>query len=105
MTPACATVRAVPPDSASGWAYIGLIALASVIAFILSLQAISRVGGAIFALFLNFEPVIILLLAWFVIGEQLTIERVTGIVLIVFALFLSHWRLPRLAKETREVTE
>lgn len=95
----------VPPGSPDGWAYIGLIALASVIAFVLTLQAISRVGGAIFALFLNFEPAIILLLAWLVLGEQLTIERIAGIVLIVLALFLSHWRLPRLATETREATE
>jgi len=54
------------------------------------------VGGAIFALFLNFEPVIIILLAWIVIGEDLSLERIAGIALIVFALFLSHWKIPRL---------
>ena len=95
----------VPPGSTRGWAYIGLIAAASVVAFVLSLQAITRVGGAVFALFLNFEPVIILMLAWLVIGEQLSVERIAGIALIVFALFLSHWRLPRLAAETHEAVE
>lgn len=53
-------------------------------------------GGAKFALFLNFEPVIIILLAWIVIGEDMSFERIAGIVLIVFALFLSHWKIPRL---------
>ena len=54
------------------------------------------VGGGIFALFLNFEPVIIILLAWIVIGEDLSLERIAGIALIVFALFLSHWKIQRL---------
>ncbi len=86
----------VPPRESAGWIYLVMITLASVTAFVLSLQAINRVGGAIFALFLNFEPVIIILLAWIVIGEDLSLERIAGIALIVFALFLSHWKIPRL---------
>ena len=81
-----------PPALAAGWAYIAAISGASAIAFVLSLQAIARVGGAVFALFLNFEPVIILLLAWLALGEQLSAERVAGMALIVLALFLSHWK-------------
>jgi drug/metabolite transporter (DMT)-like permease len=86
----------VPPRESIGWVYLMMIAGASVIAFVLTLQAIPRVGGAIFALFLNFEPVTIMLLAWVVIGEELSIERVCGIALIVFALFLSHWKAPQI---------
>ncbi|MCP4981300.1 MAG: DMT family transporter [Gammaproteobacteria bacterium] len=86
----------VPPKESSGWVYLVLISAASSTAFVLSLQAIGRIGGSIFALLLNFEPVIILLLAWIVLGEELTLERTAGITLIVFALFLSHWRIPRL---------
>ena len=85
----------VPPRETAGWAYMTGISLASAIAFVLSLQAIARVGGAIFALFLNFEPVMILLLAWLVIGEQFSAGRIAGIALVVFALFLSHWRVSR----------
>lgn len=85
----------VAPREPAGWAYMAGISVASAIAFVLSLQAISSVGGAVFALFLNFEPVMILLLAWLVIGEQLTGARIGGIALIVFALFLSHWRVRR----------
>ena len=85
----------VPPRESVGWVYLGLIAVASVTSFVMSLQAISRIGGAIFALLLNFEPVVILLLAWIVIGEALSPERISGMALIVFALFLSHWRLAR----------
>ena len=85
----------VPPRESVGWVYLGLIAAASVTSFIMSLQAISRIGGAIFALLLNFEPVVILLLAWIIIGESLSPERISGMALIVFALFLSHWKLPR----------
>ena len=85
----------VPPRESAGWLYLVLIAVASVTSFVMSLQAISRIGGAVFALLLNFEPVVILLLAWIVIGEALSAERITGMALIVFALFLSHWRLAR----------
>jgi drug/metabolite transporter (DMT)-like permease len=84
-----------PPSLAAGWVYIAAISCASAIAFVLSLQAIARVGGAVFALFLNFEPVIILFLAWIALGEQLSAGRFGGMLLVVFALFLSHWRLPR----------
>jgi len=86
----------VPPRESTGWVYLVAITVTSVIAFVLTLQAITRIGGAIFALFLNFEPVIILLLAWIVIGEQLSNERISGIALIVFALFLSHWKAPKI---------
>ena len=82
----------VPPGKPVGWAYLVAIAICSTIAFVLTLQAITRVGAAIFALFLNFEPVVIMILAWVVIGEELSIQRVTGIALIVIALFLSHYR-------------
>ena len=85
----------MPPRESVGWVYLVLIAMASVTSFVMSLQAISRIGGAIFALLLNFEPVVILLLAWIVIGEALSAERIAGMALIVFALFLSHWRLAR----------
>ena len=85
----------VPPREATGWAYLAMITGASVIAFVLTLKAITRIGGTIFALFLNFEPVIILLLAWMVIGEDLSNGRISGIALIVVALFLSHWKAPR----------
>jgi drug/metabolite transporter (DMT)-like permease len=85
-----------PPSESVGWVYVVTITLASVTAFVLSLQAISRVGGTIFALFLNFEPVIIILLAWLVLAENMSVERIVGITLIVLALFLSHWKIPRL---------
>ncbi len=81
----------VPPQQTIGWVYLAAITFFSTIAFVLTLQAINRVGGAIFALFLNFEPVVILILAWAVIGEELSIQRITGIALIVIALFLSHY--------------
>jgi drug/metabolite transporter (DMT)-like permease len=83
------------PGESAGWIYIAAISVASAIAFVLSLEAIVRVGGAVFALFLNFEPVIILLLAWLALGENLTPARIGGMALVVLALFLSHWRTRR----------
>jgi drug/metabolite transporter (DMT)-like permease len=92
----------VPPRESIGWFYLALIATVSVLSFVMSLQAIARIGGAIFALLLNFEPVVILLLAWFVLGEELAPERIAGIALIVFALFLSHWKMPDVEKQVEE---
>jgi hypothetical protein len=37
-----------------------------------------------------------------VIGEQLSLERISGIALIVFALFLSHWKVRRIDSKTEE---
>ena len=84
----------VPPREQVGWYYLLAIMLFSVASFTLSLSAIKKIGGSIFALILNFEPVVILLLAWIVIGEALTPARITGITLVVIALFISHWRRP-----------
>jgi len=92
----------VPPRESIGWVYLTLITAASITSFVLSLQAISRIGGAIFALLLNFEPVVILVLAWIVIGEELSLERISGMMLIVFALFLSHWKVSSVAAKTAE---
>jgi len=82
----------VPPREQAGWYYLVAIMLFSVTSFILSLMAIKTIGGSIFALILNFEPVVILLLAWVVIGEALSSARILGIALVVSALFISHWR-------------
>ena len=85
----------VPPAQPVGWFYLVAVTLTSVVAFVFSLLAIPRIGGGVFALFMNFEPVVIFLLAWLVLAEAMTPARLLGIGLIVFALFLSHWRLPR----------
>ena len=87
-----------PPRENSGWFYMAAIAGCSIIAFVLSLRAIKKVGAAVFALFLNFEPVVILLLAWLVIGEDLTLARISGIAMVVMALIISHWRDPAVSE-------
>ena len=85
----------VPPKVQEGWYFLVAIMVFSVASFTLSLQAIKKIGGSIFALILNLEPVVILLLAWLVIGETLTIARITGIAMVVLALVVSHWRNPQ----------
>jgi len=89
-----------PPREASGWMFLGAIALCSVVSFIFALTAIRKIGGAVFALFLNFEPVMILLLAWLVIGEELSSGRIIGIAMVVIALVISQWKNPALAIES-----
>ncbi len=86
----------VPPREQVGWYYLVAIMLFSVMSFTLSLTAINKIGGSTFALILNFEPVVILILAWMVIGEDLTLSRIAGIALVVTALFISHWRSSKL---------
>ena len=88
----------VPPTEQIGWVYLIAIMAFSVTSFTLSLQAIKKIGGSIFALILNFEPVVILILAWVVIGEDLSLTRISGIALVVTALFVSHWRPKKLAE-------
>ncbi len=92
----------VPPAQPIGWFHLTAVSLTSVVAFVLSLQAIPRIGGGMFALFMNFEPVVIFMLAWLVLAESMTPERLAGIGLILFALMLSHWRLLRPRPEVTE---
>jgi drug/metabolite transporter (DMT)-like permease len=89
-----------PPREVSGWMFLGAIALCSVASFLFALVAIRKIGGAVFALFLNFEPVMILTLAWLVIGEELSSERIIGIAMVVIALVISQWKNPALAVES-----
>ena len=78
-----------PPVETIGWVYLFLIAATTVVAFVLTLLAIELISGATFSLFLNLEPVVILLLSWLVVGESLTVNKVMGISMVVAALFIS----------------
>lgn len=80
------------PREASGWMFLSAIALCSVASFIFTLIAIRKIGATVFAMFLNFEPVMILTLAWLVIGEDLSSERIIGIAMVVIALVISQWK-------------
>ena len=79
-----------PPVEKTGWVYLWCIAILTVVAFLSIVFAIPRIGAATTALFLNFEPVIILLLAWVVLSEQLSTARLAGVVLVVLSLLISQ---------------
>ncbi len=79
-----------PPAQQIGWVYLWCIAILTVIAFLCIVFAIPRIGAAGTALFLNFEPVIILLLAWVVLDERLSSGRLIGVALVVLSLLISQ---------------
>ena len=82
----------VPPEQPVGWVYLWAIAALTVLAFIFMLFAIKKMGASLTALYLNLEPVVILLVAWFVLNEQLSFGRLLGVFLVVASLLIS--RLP-----------
>ena len=83
-------VELTPPAESIGWTYLWCIAGLTVVAFLFVVLAIPRIGAAGTALFLNLEPVIILLLAWFVLNEHLSIARLVGVFLVVTSLLISQ---------------
>lgn len=67
---------------------VGLIGagLVTVFAIVLSLTAIRSAGAAQTGLVLNFEPIVIFCAAALLLGEQLTVIKLTGAALVVSAL-------------------
>lgn len=79
------------PGTQRAWLALGAIAVFTATAFILNLMAVRRIGAATTSLLLNLEPVVIMCAAVLLVGEQLTIQQVIGIIVVVSGLIVSQW--------------
>jgi drug/metabolite transporter (DMT)-like permease len=78
-----------PPQNASGWAVgIGIALLPTMVAISLFLAGLPRVGAARAALLSTWEPVVTVLLAVVLLGDQLSIVQVLGGVLVIAAVIV-----------------
>ncbi|MDD3077935.1 MAG: DMT family transporter [Paludibacter sp.] len=71
-------------------AVLMLVVFASVIAFVLFAGVVREIGVAKTNVFVNLIPVFTALFAWWILGEQLTGIKITGIVIVVAGLFVSQ---------------
>ncbi len=63
---------------------------ASTLAFILFTYSIRHLGINRSNTFINLIPVFVAIIAWFVLGDQLTLQKMTGISVVITGLFLSQ---------------
>ena len=85
-------IELTPPSQSVGWMYLWANAGLTVLALIFTVLAISRIGAKGTSLFLNIEPILILILAWIVLSESLTVARWAGALLVVASLLLGQMR-------------
>lgn len=73
-------------------AIILLSVFASTFAFILFTYSVRTIGINRSNMFVNLIPVFVAIFAWFILGDQLTIQKFTGIVVVIAGLFLAQIR-------------
>ena len=83
------------PTTRGGIAGVTALSIFGLAAFVLNLVAVRYAGAATTAMILNFEPVVIFLMAAAIVGEEITLTRSVGLVMVLTALILSQWPLLR----------
>lgn len=68
-----------------------LAILASSLAFVFYAIATREIGVSRTNIFSNFIPVFTAIFSYFVIGEDLTVQKIAGIVVVIFGVVLSQW--------------
>ena len=76
-------------------AIILLSVFASTFAFILFTYSVRTVGINRSNMFVNLIPVFVAILAWFILGDQLTLQKFIGITVVIGGLFLAQIRRRR----------
>ena len=86
---------ATPFDPAAMLAIGELSLFASTLAFILYTYSIRHLGITKSNMFANAIPVFTALFAWFILDEQLTAQKIFGIMLVIGGLFIAQFKLVR----------
>ncbi len=76
-------------------AIILLSVFASTFAFILFTYSVRTIGINRSNMFVNLIPVFVAIFAWFILGDQLTFQKFTGIMVVIGGLFLAQIRRRR----------
>jgi drug/metabolite transporter (DMT)-like permease len=76
-------------------AIVLLAIFASSIAFILFTFSIRNIGINRSNTFVNLIPVFVAIFAWFILGDQITLQKAIGIAIVISGLFLAQFRFRR----------
>lgn len=72
------------------WLLLGIVTLPTIIAVVLYLGGIRRLGPARAAIASTTEPVFTILLSWLVLGERLTVLQMAGAALVIGGIMLAE---------------
>jgi drug/metabolite transporter (DMT)-like permease len=90
-----------PPDNLLGWfGILGLSTVSTVLAVFTFMAGMQRIGPTNASALSTVEPVVTLLLAYWILGESITLLRLAGGALILGAVVLLARSEVRLARET-----
>jgi drug/metabolite transporter (DMT)-like permease len=76
------------PIATAGWAGLALLTLLYGCATICLFIALPRLSGAVTTMALNFEPIVVLALAWMFLGQTVSAAQAVGIFVVVAAITL-----------------
>ena len=79
----------VMPASTDGTTALALATLCYLVAILSQFEALARLPAAHAAFLLNLEPVVSILLARLVLGESLSLQQASGVILVISAIILS----------------
>lgn len=96
--------RTVTPNAELIGALLTLTVFASVLAFLLYIPVIQRIGIAKANVFANLIPVMTAVFSYFVLAEAFTLRKVIGMALVIGGLFLSEVNLHK-NREPRTLNE
>ena len=80
--------RPVFPGNAGGWAAALAVAALSVVAIVSFFEALQRLGPSDASTISTFEPVVTVLLAWWALGETISVIQLAGGALILIAVVM-----------------
>ncbi len=83
-------IRDTTIHTKSVFAIIELAIFASSLAFILFTKAIRTMGVAKSNMFINLIPVFTAIFAWIILDEKITLQKTTGIIIVITGLFISQ---------------
>ena len=76
-------------------AIIELSIFASTIAYIFFTYSVRHMGIIKSTMFTNVIPVFTAIFAWFILGDQLTIQKIAGIVVVITGLFIAQLKIKK----------
>lgn len=88
-------LNAKPLTLESIYAVVSLAVVASSLAFIFFTHGMRKIGITKANVFVNMIPVFTALLAWWILGEVITLQMMIGILLVIGGVFVSQLKLRR----------
>ena len=84
------TIHSIQLKSNAVIAIIELAVFASTIAFITFTKSIKNLGVSKSNIFINLIPVLTAFFAWWILDDSITVQKATGITIVIAGLFISQ---------------